>query len=1086
MFRPRTGAVLVFAIAMIAAAARSAAQTSELREEDLRIFEVELDDEVLTSDLVGYQHRAGILLPLTELCSILGIAITVQPDDGTASGFIFREERTFHLDVARREVVLGGERKTIEPALIRRTSSEIYVDSTLLSEWLPVGLDIDLFALRIRILPREPLPQQLRRRREERLQQSLAQRRPASDLPLFPSRYDVFGAPFIDQSFRLASRSGATETGLTTFATADLFGLQSSWYIDATRLDGVRDFRVTLGRTHPDPILLAPFHAREFAVGHVTLPSVALIATSKPPRPGALVSSYPLERPTEFASQTFQGDLPPGWDVELYHNDALIGYQRPDSSGRYLFPNVPLQFGFNFFQLVFYGPQGQRRIENSHFVVGQSLTRPGEVHYRVAAARRQDWIEHPDALPGEGYDALVQFDAGLHKRLSASFEAMTLPLRGEQRTYVKGGLRAYLDALFAYGDVVWEREGEMAGEVGIQTRVLGMNLTLSHIEATRDFEAEVFSLAGESLSRRERARLDTAIPPFFLPRIPLTLEYEEDMYQSGRRRRSARNRLSMYYKGFALTNRLQLEQDTRSGQTFEGALQLSRTLRGHSLRGELLYAMRPRNLSAWMLTADGYLSSTYRYSASLTRSFVSESSLVSLAVSKLLGRYAAGVRGLYDTRNGWGVDLDVSIGIAVDPRTGDVVSRARPTAPFGALSARVFLDRNLNGQFDAGDEPIEHAALSIDGTQIAANTDARGIVFIPEIPPHRSAEVQLVTGSLEDPSWLPEKSGIRFIPRPGRAEIIDFPVVITGEIEGTVIARREGRAEPLAGVTIQLVDAAQSIVREVQTAYDGYYAISGIRPGTYAVRIAPTDIARYEIRASSEQPVQVSADGAIAHMDLAVATGREPMIVAEQPAPVPQPPIQTPAPAPPTVARETPAGLLPSVVPLRRESSAGLWYVQAGAFRSKRNAERALTRARSVVEDAYIDARDDLHLVIAGTFRRRENAERTAARLDAAGIDAAVVASSPSSAAIAPPAQRDGGYEIQLGAFRMHRNAIELLRRAMAAGFHAHTDSDGALMLVKIGPFASMREAMAVMSRLVHLGFDVALFANGRVVPRTN
>ena len=66
------------------------------------------------------------------------------------------------------------------------------------------------------------------------------------------------------------------------------------------------------------------------------IPALANVARSSSIGNGLLLSNVPLTRPLNYRSQTFQGDLPPGWDVELYFNDALIGFVQSRPDGRYV------------------------------------------------------------------------------------------------------------------------------------------------------------------------------------------------------------------------------------------------------------------------------------------------------------------------------------------------------------------------------------------------------------------------------------------------------------------------------------------------------------------------------------------------------------------------------------------------------------------------------------------------------------------------------------------------------------------------------------------------------------------------------
>ena len=77
-------------------------------------------------------------------------------------------------------------------------------------------------------------------------------------------------------------------------------------------------------------------------IGSVPAPGVANIALSSATGNGATLSNRPLNPPTRFDRHSLQGDLPPGWDVELYFNDGLVAFQQSRPDGKYNFADLPL------------------------------------------------------------------------------------------------------------------------------------------------------------------------------------------------------------------------------------------------------------------------------------------------------------------------------------------------------------------------------------------------------------------------------------------------------------------------------------------------------------------------------------------------------------------------------------------------------------------------------------------------------------------------------------------------------------------------------------------------------------------------
>src|SRR6185436_7356249 len=103
-----------------------------------------------------------------------------------------------------------------------------------------------------------------------------------------------------------------------------------------------------------------------------------------------------------------------------------------------------------------------------------------------------------------------------------------------------------------------------------------------------------------------------------------------------------------------------------------------------------------------------------------------------------------------------------------------------------------------------------------------------------------------------DPTWVSARPGAALVPRPGAAWTSDFPIVATGEIDGTVLLRQPEGRRAASNVRLQLLDATGSIAQEVKSQYDGFYLFDKVRPGRYTLRVAPDQLDRLRFAATPE------------------------------------------------------------------------------------------------------------------------------------------------------------------------------------------------------------------------------------------
>jgi hypothetical protein len=847
------------------AAARAAQETPagsllvERPEADVLLLALRLDRSVLAEALPTYQEGGSVLVPLGEVCRLLGLGITVDVGRGLAAGFFIDERRLFALDVAARTVVAEGQPRRFDPARIEVHQDDVYVDAALLSEWLPLHLGVDLYGSTITVRPDEKLPSQLRLERESKLASSRAgQRLTASAYPTLELPYRLFDGPFVDQTLgftRQPHPQGGSQNSLqsSAYATGDLLFMEASAYVSATD-HGVSDLRLSLSRKDPDGKLLGFLGAREVTVGDVLHPGLDLIALPSS-GPGLAISNVPLQLPTQFDRQSFRGDLPPGWEVELYRGQDLLAYARSRPDGLYEFLDVPLLFGLNLFRLELYGPQGQHRTETRRLNVGDTLTPQGKIYYRLVGN------DPSDGLFGQGREALARssldLSAGLTGNLSVSASLASVDLADRRHTYGKAGLRTFWGLLFANVDVAVDTGGGSAWQATLQSRLGRFGLQLQHAELDH-FVSEPFLSSLDPLRSRTTIRLDATVPETFLPPLPVLVEVRQDRLESGQQVDELSGRISAFRRGLSIANQVGWTFSSGSGPAYpasaSGQLLVSKFLQTFALRGELDYTIEPsRALTSVALTGETRVVPGLLLSTGITRTVLPQRTQYLVGVSKLVGAFAYGVTADYSSPDGFGVSILLSVGVGRDARNSNWHPQARALAGSGALSGRAFLDLNGNGRMDAGEKPIAGAGFLLGGAGNLARTNDAGEAFLPNLPPYQSLGVALAPSTLEDPFWKPAREGVRIVPRPGKTAVVDFPVVISGEITGTVYLKRDGKSREASGVELELVDHHGVVVKKVKTGYDGFYDIVEIGPGGYTLSVTAEHVRRLRVVAPSRE-----------------------------------------------------------------------------------------------------------------------------------------------------------------------------------------------------------------------------------------
>jgi hypothetical protein len=93
--------------------------------------------------------------------------------------------------------------------------------------------------------------------------------------------------------------------------------------------------------------------------------------------------------------------------------------------------------------------------------------------------------------------------------------------------------------------------------------------------------------------------------------------------------------------------------------------------------------------------------------------------------------------------------------------------------------------------------------------------------------------------------------------------VVDFPLVLFGEINGTAFLLADGRSRELPGLGLELVAADGKLVRRIRTAYDGYYTLPDIPPGQYQLKVPEGEAHRFEVLIPAPLKISIRRDGTV-------------------------------------------------------------------------------------------------------------------------------------------------------------------------------------------------------------------------------
>ena len=431
-----------------------------------------------------------------------------------------------------------------------------------------------------------------------------------------------------------------------------------------------------------------------------------------------------------------------------------------------------------------------------------------------------------------------------------------------ESAYAQVGLRAYLESMIVSTQLTSRQGGGLLAEMDLKTRVGAFAVDMTHTQRQGGFESDVLSASSDSIRFRDLLRTTGTYKPEALPPLTLAVDATRDQLDAGGQRIGVNGRVSTMLKGTAISNSLNW-QDSEGLKTVQGSLQLSRRVMDVGLNGQLGYTLLPRAaLQNYSLAADHALGDSYRLIAGFEHTISSPLTQVSLGLTKSLGSFGLGLSGSYNSQHQIALSLQLFFSLGRDPRTSSWLMDAQSLAGTGAVSARAFVDRNMNGVRDPGEEFIPNAGFIFNGGgRNAVRTDSNDTAFMGHLAAGRYTDIALDPDTLEDPQWKPMTPGVRVLPRPGVVDILEFPVVATSEIEGTVYLRDTAGRREIGDARIELVDDKGEVVATTRSSPDRYYLLHQVLPGKFVLRIAPDQAAKLGLEGKLERPLSVPPDG---------------------------------------------------------------------------------------------------------------------------------------------------------------------------------------------------------------------------------
>jgi hypothetical protein len=816
--------------------------------DDALLFEVRLNQYRLGDGVRGYATPTGTCVDLADVIMALDTPVRLDKQSRRATGWAFDEAHKIVIDRnADVEQIMNSSRK-IGRDDIRDTPEGWCVSTTALSRWFGVELDPDTGNALLLLKSDRKLPPQLAAERRARTAVS-KQVFDLASLPHSTTPYRGIRVPSVDvvATFGgLRDRRGSRriDAQYEIYASGEAGPIAYDARISSNRRGVPESVRVGAYRTDPTANLLGPLRATNVTVGDVQGISTALVAQSSVGR-GASITNRPIERNENFDKTNFRGELPRGWDAELYRNDQLLAFSNDRTDGRYEFLDVALQYGQNRFEVVLYGPQGQIRRELKSVPVGLDSIPPRQTLYWASVDQDGHDLINLGASSSRlgGWRGGVGIERGIDSRTSFATVLHSIAREyGVRHNFAEAALRR------AIGPALVEFSGaqDFGGGTALRTQILA-ELGKTHVQAETIWAKDGFS--SDRVLTGVNGLHEIALDRSFgtgRTSIPVHVDARYTTRTTGTNSLELAGRTSAGFGRISMTGEIAWRQDYAHygpdpPSDIEAGLLANARVGRVRLRGEARFRLSPETrfqsatiVGEWSAGGHSLHPNDWRAEVGYDRDL--HRARIGVGYVRRFDRVAVTATGEAASDGSLAAGLNLAFSLGRDPRSsGGIRLTSDKLASQGSTLVRVYRDTNANGQRDPG-EPLEKNVQVAAGRIPVENvTDGNGEVIVDGLEPFQPVLIGVDGSSLPDPLVQPSTAGIVVTPRPGMALAIELPLVSAGDVDGT-LARAGGGT--LEGMDLELVAVDGRVAATTRSDFDGFFLFEGVPYGRYTVRIA--------------------------------------------------------------------------------------------------------------------------------------------------------------------------------------------------------------------------------------------------------
>jgi hypothetical protein len=764
-----------------------------------------------------------LYLSLTEVFNFLQIRNELSDNGDTLSG-MYIDNAPYTVSFPAQTILHNQAIFTLDKEALIKTGGQLYLRQEYWGKVFQLDCNFSFRSLSANIRSKLELPV-VREKRQAQIRSYLGK-----------SKHEVPADTSISQAYPLFS-AGVADWSVINTESAGINQTFANLNLGAIVAGGETNISLNFSSDHPFRERDQYYQWRRINNNSKTLKQIRIgkvyhnaISSIFDPVIGIQLTNSATDNRHSFGSYMLQNTTRAGETVELYVNNELVDYSKTDASGLYAF-RVPLSYGSSEVKLKFYDAYGQERTQTEHVSIPFSFTPAGSFEYMVTGGMVED------------------IKSSRYGRGSFSY--------GVSNRFTIGGGAEYLSSIHQHPFIPY----------ATASLRLASSLTLSG-----EYDHDVKTSAILSYRTRQEVQVDASYTRYHQGQEAISLNFLEQ--------RKLVVSAPVRHANISLFTRLTVDQIVLPTTKYTTAEWM--------VTGSILGLITHLTTYGVLSRSDPYVYSDLSFSFRLPKGFLftpeCQYEYYHKQLMSVRGRIEKNFRkkgnlGLYYERNfnagfeNIGLDLrfDLSfaqVGLTARRLNGQLnlfqsasgSIRYAPKAKFFGMNSRKsigrgniilipFLDYNNNGIKEKDEPRVAGLKLLSQAGQVKINTKDTSI-RISDLQPYSDYLLQLDGTGFTEISWQLKNKTINVEVEPNQYQLIQVPILVIGEVSGTVYVKNDKTVSGQRGIVIDFYRDDNTLAGSTITEEDGYFNFFGLYPGNYIVRVKAEQLQKLKLKAT--------------------------------------------------------------------------------------------------------------------------------------------------------------------------------------------------------------------------------------------